>query len=222
MKRPSHGTVVAYAALFIALSGSAYAAISLPANSVGTKQLRAGAVTLTKIASSAQTALHGQAGAAGPAGPAGPTGPQGPAGKDGTTGGSTSSTADLQQKMGIGNGNLGQPMTIGSLVLTPVCSLNNLRLAFGTTASTSTIVFTIAVNTNSSGETEFHNTYFAHAGAALSSQAAYSLSDNGSATSTGVMSFFVRDAGGKIVAGMISLEVDATGCNTGGYASTLN
>lgn len=222
MKAPSHATVVAYAALFVALSGSAYAAIELPANSVGTKQLRAGAVTLTKIASSAQTALHGQAGAPGPAGPAGPAGPQGPAGKDATTSGSTSSTIDLQQKMGIGNANLGQPMTIGSLVLTPVCSLNNLKLAFGTTASASTIVFTIAVNTNSSNETEFHNTYFAHGGAALASQAAYSLSDNGSATSTGLMSFFVRDAGGKIVAGMVSLEVDSTGCNMGGYASTLN
>ena len=113
-------------------------------------------------------------------------------------------------------------MTIGSLVLTPVCSLNNLRLAFGTTASASTIVFTIGVETNGGTETEFHNTYFAHSGDLLANQAAYSLADNGSATSTGLMTFFVRDAGGRIVAGMISLEVDFTGCNTGGYASTLN
>ena len=37
--------VVAYAALFIALGGSSYAAIKLPANSVGNRQLKKGAVT---------------------------------------------------------------------------------------------------------------------------------------------------------------------------------
>ncbi len=40
-------------ATFIALGGTAYAASSLPANSVGTRQLRRGAVTLTKISPSA-------------------------------------------------------------------------------------------------------------------------------------------------------------------------
>lgn len=46
---PSHGTVVAYAALFVALGGTTYAAMSVRANSVGTKQLKNGAVTSAKV-----------------------------------------------------------------------------------------------------------------------------------------------------------------------------
>lgn len=42
--------VVAYLALFVALGGTSYAAINLPAGSVGTKQLRSGAVTNKKLA----------------------------------------------------------------------------------------------------------------------------------------------------------------------------
>ncbi len=40
---------IALAALFIALGGTSYAAFSLPARSVGTKQLRNGAVTPAKL-----------------------------------------------------------------------------------------------------------------------------------------------------------------------------
>ena len=40
---------IALAALFVALGGTSYAALSLPAGSVGTKQLRNGAVTSKKI-----------------------------------------------------------------------------------------------------------------------------------------------------------------------------
>ena len=43
--RLSYANVVATLALFVALGGASYAAIVLPANSVGTKQLRPGAVT---------------------------------------------------------------------------------------------------------------------------------------------------------------------------------
>jgi hypothetical protein len=69
-----HG--IAYVALFLALGGgSAYAAFSLPKGSVGTKQIRSGAVTLGKISGSAKAALQGQQG---PRGPQGLTGPQGP------------------------------------------------------------------------------------------------------------------------------------------------
>jgi hypothetical protein len=49
LPRPSHATVVAYLALFVALGGTTYAAVNLPANSVGTKQLRDGAVTGSKL-----------------------------------------------------------------------------------------------------------------------------------------------------------------------------
>jgi hypothetical protein len=45
----NHATAVAYLALFVALGGGAYAATQLPANSVGTKQLKNGAVTHAKL-----------------------------------------------------------------------------------------------------------------------------------------------------------------------------
>ena len=47
--------VVAYMALFVALSGTSYAAASLPANSVGTRQLRNGSVTGRKVAARSLT-----------------------------------------------------------------------------------------------------------------------------------------------------------------------
>ncbi len=54
--RPSPSMAVAFAALIVALSGTAYAAVNLPANSVGTKQLKKHAVSLVKISISAQRA----------------------------------------------------------------------------------------------------------------------------------------------------------------------
>ena len=42
--RPSPATVIASFALMVALSGVGYAAVVLPANSVGTRQLRNNAV----------------------------------------------------------------------------------------------------------------------------------------------------------------------------------
>lgn len=50
IRRPSHATVVAYLALFVALGGGAYAAGVLPAGSVGTRQLQPAAVTPAKLA----------------------------------------------------------------------------------------------------------------------------------------------------------------------------
>ena len=47
---------IALVALFVALGGTSYAAFSLPANSVGTKQVRNGAITTTKIANGSITA----------------------------------------------------------------------------------------------------------------------------------------------------------------------
>jgi hypothetical protein len=52
-KRPSASMVVATLALFVALSGGAYAAVVIPQNSVGSAQLKSGAVTFKKLASGA-------------------------------------------------------------------------------------------------------------------------------------------------------------------------
>ena len=43
--RPSPSMVVALMALFVALGGTSYAALKLPKNSVGNRQLKTGAVT---------------------------------------------------------------------------------------------------------------------------------------------------------------------------------
>jgi hypothetical protein len=84
----SYANVTATLALFVALSGSAYAAIKLPANSVGTAQIQNKAVTSPKVLDGSLLAADfkaGQlpAGQQGPAGPAGPAGPQGPSGAAG-------------------------------------------------------------------------------------------------------------------------------------------
>ena len=50
--RPSPALVISLIALFVALGGTTYAAISLPRNSVGTTQLKNGAVTAAKLRSS--------------------------------------------------------------------------------------------------------------------------------------------------------------------------
>jgi hypothetical protein len=83
---------VALLALFVALGGSSYAAIKLPKNSVGSRQITSGAVTAVKLHTNAVTSIkvkdHSllakdfKAGElpAGPSGVKGDTGPQGPPG----------------------------------------------------------------------------------------------------------------------------------------------
>ena len=57
LSTPSPALVVALIALFVALGGTSYAALTLPKDSVGTKQLKDGAVTAAKINSSAAGAV---------------------------------------------------------------------------------------------------------------------------------------------------------------------
>src|SRR5215207_7892723 len=78
--RLTYAGLMSAIALFIALGGASYAALKLPQNSVGTRQLKKGAVSLDKIKPSAQTALRNQKGDKGDQGPQGPKGDQGPAG----------------------------------------------------------------------------------------------------------------------------------------------
>ena len=86
--RPSPATVIASFALMAALSGVGYAAVVLPANSVGTRELKNNAVVSTKVADHSLLLRDFGFGQIprGPIGPAGPAGPPGPAGTAGTTG----------------------------------------------------------------------------------------------------------------------------------------
>ena len=77
-------------ALFIALGGTSYAAAKLPRNSVGSPQIKSGAVTETKLAQGVRDKLgrtvQGSPGGVGAQGPKGDTGAQGPRGLTGLTG----------------------------------------------------------------------------------------------------------------------------------------
>ena len=78
-RRPSPAMTVALLALFVAIGGTGYAALKLPANSVGTKQLKHDAVTSSKVNNRSLLAKDFKKGQlpAGPVGAGGPTGPQG-------------------------------------------------------------------------------------------------------------------------------------------------
>jgi hypothetical protein len=84
MRRVSPAMIVACVALTVALGGTGYATIStvIPRESIGTMQLKADAVTTSKVRDFSLRAWDFKRGSlpSGPAGPAGPAGPQGPAG----------------------------------------------------------------------------------------------------------------------------------------------
>ncbi len=91
----TYANVMATVAVFIALGGGAYAAIQLAKNSVGTKQLKRGAVTGKKVRNAtleerkltarAIAALKGRKGDKGARGPKGDTGKTGAPGTPGAT-----------------------------------------------------------------------------------------------------------------------------------------
>src|SRR4249919_3813398 len=86
LRLPSPAMVVACIALMIALGGTSYAAIKLPKNSVGTKQLKTNAVTSPKVKNNAITGADvlesslGQVPSAASAATAGTAAPSGAAG----------------------------------------------------------------------------------------------------------------------------------------------
>jgi hypothetical protein len=90
--RLTYANVTATLALFMALGGVSWAAVTLPARSVGTRELKSNAVKSSKIANGAVRRVdlaadalpqQGPAGVRGPAGPRGATGPQGAPGPQG-------------------------------------------------------------------------------------------------------------------------------------------
>jgi hypothetical protein len=97
LRRPSPATAISLTALFVALGGTSYAAVSLPKNSVGAKQLKSSAVTSTKVKNGSlllkdfktgqvPQGAKGDAGAVGPAGAKGDKGDAGPKGDTGAKG----------------------------------------------------------------------------------------------------------------------------------------
>ena len=80
-------TIIATAALFVALAGGSYAAVqALPRNSVTTVQVKNGSLLAVDFKKGQlKRGPAGPAGPPGPAGPAGPAGPPGPAGSGAST-----------------------------------------------------------------------------------------------------------------------------------------
>ena len=97
------GNAVSYLALFIALSGTSYAAVTIPRNAIGANQIRTGAVGSSEVKNGslrvgdldedARDALEGARGPAGPTGAKGDPGRDGVNGTNGTNGTNGSSAA---------------------------------------------------------------------------------------------------------------------------------
>ncbi len=85
-RRPSAGVVLSIVALFVALGGSSYAAVSLPKASVGAPQIKQSAVNTKKVLDGSLLAKDFKQGQL-PQGEQGPVGPQGPQGPQGQQGG---------------------------------------------------------------------------------------------------------------------------------------
>jgi len=96
----SFANLTAATALFIALGGTSYAAMSIPQNSVGTTQLRSSAVTSAKVKDQSLLSKDFKAGQL----PAGPKGATGPAGKDGSSDTPKQVLSKLQDVDGAGSG----------------------------------------------------------------------------------------------------------------------
>lgn len=142
--------VVACLALLVALGGTSIAAVNqlVPRNSVGTAQIRDGAVTNPKIRNNAVNSSKvanrsllrsdfapgqlpaGPTGPQGPAGPAGVAGPAGAAGKAGVIGAITVRTASVVVDGGTENG------AYNSARVTRLCEGNERAISAGTSWST--------------------------------------------------------------------------------------
>jgi hypothetical protein len=83
-----YANVVSTLALAVALGGTGYAAVALPKDSVGNRQLKANAVASSKVRDGTLLSKDFKAGQlrAGPRGPAGAPGPKGGTGATGATG----------------------------------------------------------------------------------------------------------------------------------------
>lgn len=119
--RSTYANVMATAAVFIALGGGAYAATRLPANSVGSRQLKENAVTPSKVAPATVRLFKGQKGGQGPPGPKGDTGSQGTQGIQGIQGSTGPSNAYFSSS--TGGAELSLPA--GDYVVLGQCAFSN-------------------------------------------------------------------------------------------------
>jgi hypothetical protein len=106
--------VVAYLALFVALGGTSYAALKLPKNSVGSGQIKNGAVAKRDLARAVRTQLT----KAGVPGATGPQGLQGQQGQQGQAGGRGPSFGDGKHLSSVANFACDEDFVVGSQTLT--------------------------------------------------------------------------------------------------------
>lgn len=125
MKLPSPATLIATLALFVALGGTSYAVTALPNNSVGSPQIKPGAIKIGDISASAQKAL---AGTAGTAGTPGANGAAGPVGADGSAG-APGAKGDTGDTGAGGNSDLAGIAVRNGYLMTKGAYLSNALLA---------------------------------------------------------------------------------------------
>ena len=77
MRRPSFPTVISVIALFVALGGTSYAVIKLPANSVGSREIKPNSVSGGDVRNGSIASKDLAVSARGLRGPRGPAGPAG-------------------------------------------------------------------------------------------------------------------------------------------------
>jgi hypothetical protein len=155
----SYANVMSSIAVFVVLGGGAYAAATLPKNSVGSKQIKANAVTSSKVKNGSLLSSDfkpGQlrAGAVGPAGPAGPTGAAGPAGAAGVKGdkGDAGSALGFARVVAVGtlDATRSKNVTVNNHPTTGVYCLN-------VPASALSIIAQIDLSNAAPGDAEVHS-----------------------------------------------------------------
>jgi hypothetical protein len=152
----SYANVVATMALFIALGGTGYAAITLPRDSVGARELRRDAVGTSEIRKDAVTSSairdrsirlndlsmdtrRDLAGAQGPAGPAGAPGPTGATGQRGEVGPPGTSPATFTAVIDSAGGRFS-----GTASLATKTAIGDYRVRFGRVLDTCTFAASLA------------------------------------------------------------------------------
>jgi hypothetical protein len=166
ISRLSYANVVATLALFVALGGGAYAAATLPRNSVGRVQIKRDAVNSVRVADGSLTAKDFKAGQL-PAGPQGPKGDPGAPGAAGAQGpkGDTGAPGSAASNVQLAHVDTSSPGTgyysgIGAAIgvssagtVTDVVSLETANRAF----STRTPVAIVASDLSVSGDSELRD-----------------------------------------------------------------